>query len=942
MLLVLVVLLFGSPSSVAGQALPQQSDDVFDLAVTKDKTSLSIDDYVQVFVDTTAKVGVADILGGHNHTFIPLANLDTRSSTAALWFRIHLYNSSERELTKLLHLLEYPPAYQLLLVEQDHIVKQVEVTTTLPLAEREHQTYRNLNSVVVPPHVRRTIYLRTQPGWKLTHCCPEVFVLTDPKYSAHERMGRATFQYFYLGIMAIFGLISGLGYLLFRRRELLLLGLLMWSFGLYFLIYTSTHAYIVTGTMWTHRIPLILIVIAAIVGSLSWFVYDYLGLATGAAVPARILRYVSFLVTAIHLLAALVIEQNLAWLPVLNGSLVIWIITVFGLVLAQAHRKQPRARALLISIALLFLGSATWLLELLGWLPNNSIFERGFQLSTIPFAALLFRELFVEFEELRVHGARLRASSDLKSRFFANVTHEFRTPLTLMLGPLRQVKAATQDAEQFALLDLAEQNAERQLALVDQLLALSQFDAACVSLRVRKQDFAAYLRQLTSAYSSHAVQQEISFEQQLGSAPVPLYFNAQQLDQVFHNLLSNAFKFTPAGGRITITLTQNQLYAQVEVSDTGIGIAQDLLPNVFERFTHTTDSAGDTPSTGIGLALVRETVHLHRGKVHVDSRVGEGSTFIIQLPLGHQHLSPTEIEMDTPAQATAPSGIAVLARPNTLLATRPPTRAYGAEDSTLLLVEDNTEMRAFLSLLLAPHYRVKLAVDGAAGLAAALAEPPDLIVSDLMMPALDGYGLCRALKADLRTSHVPVILLTARASSDARVTGLDEGADAYLTKPFIGEELIAQIANLLRTRHLLRARFAGSIVLRPKELAVTSVDQDFLSRALAHVENHLNDPQLSVDHLAKGVLLSRTQLNTKLRALVDQSSNEFIKSVRLQRAAQLLRDRQGDTVAVIAAECGFSSATYFTKLFKAKFGCTPGAYAKDVGAQSRASTTSAG
>ena len=235
-------------------------------------------------------------------------------------------------------------------------------------------------------------------------------------------------------------------------------------------------------------------------------------------------------------------------------------------------------------------------------------------------------------------------------------------------------------------------------------------------------------------------------------------------------------------------------------------------------------------------------------------------------------------------------------------------------------------MRAFIAELLAERYAVTVAEDGARGIRQALAAPPDLIVSDLMMPGQDGFAVCRALRADLRTSHVPIVLLTARTATEARVTGLDEGADDYLTKPFDARELLARCDNLLRSRRLLRERFAASIQVAPTEIAVTTVDRDFLARALAHVEAHLTDAQLSVDHLAAGLHTSRTQLNVKLRALVNQSSNQFIQSVRLQRAAQLLRD--GDaTVREVAFASGFSSASYFTKVFKAEYAVTPSQYA---------------
>ena len=418
--------------------------------------------------------------------------------------------------------------------------------------------------------------------------------------------------------------------------------------------------------------------------------------------------------------------------------------------------------------------------------------------------------------------------------------------------------------------------------------------------------------------------------------------------------------------------------AEIVVSDTGAGIARDQLPHIFNRF-YQSDAGRSREGIGVGLALVKELVELHGGTIEVESAEGAGTMFIVRLPKGRAHLTADQI-ISTPASTLRPASAAldsvdggdittVAAVPTvpavpTMTDVRGVTGtatdiggssgsggasgvsgAVGAssadaltfdslasplehdqvgldDERTVLIVEDHAEVRAFLRDHLQPHYRVIEAKDGAEGLSLAVAELPDLVLSDVMMGPVNGYELCKALKTNEKTCHIPVVLLTARAGREDRLLGLDIGADCYLIKPFDPSELLVQVRNLIDQRRMLRERFSSSVVLKPSEMAVMPMDEAFLTRVLAVVERYLSDPEFDVERLGREVGLSRSQLHRKIRALTNQPPTLLIRSIRLQRAAELLRQEAG-SVAEVAYLVGFSSQGYFAKCFREQFGCAP-------------------
>ncbi|MFQ5639709.1 MAG: two-component regulator propeller domain-containing protein [bacterium] len=545
-----------------------------------------------------------------------------------------------------------------------------------------------------------------------------------------------------------------------------------------------------------------------------------------------------------------------------------------------------------------------------------------------------------------VRSEKLKELDTLKSQFFANISHEFRTPLTLILGPIEQITAKIKEGELKQTLGIVQRNARRLLRLINQLLDLSRLESGKMQLRAAPGDIVGFLKGLTMTFASLAERQLIGLQFYAEEEELELYFDRDKVEKIFTNLLSNAFKFTPAGGEIEVTVGQSTTrpgYAwrqgapvsrvvTITVVDTGIGIAADRLPNIFDRFYQVDGShIREHEGSGIGLALVKELIEIHTGSISVTSEEGKGTTFTITLPMGKKHFKPEEIVATsvtvTPVQADFDlHSFESLKDTEAVVELEP----YGAElddDNIVLVVEDHADFRTYLREYLEPPYKVIEAKDGTEGLQCALDVIPDLVISDVMMPKMNGYDLCTALKTDERSSHIPVILLTAKASDEDKVEGLETGADDYLRKPFDAKELVARVKNLITLREKLRQRFIKEVVLKPSEIAVTPADEVFVKKVLAVVEEYLADEEFNVEVLQRKVGMSRTQLHRKLKALTNQSTTEFIRSIRLQRGADLLQQKAG-SIAEIAYMVGFSSQAYFTRCFQQQFGMTPKTFAK--------------
>jgi len=566
---------------------------------------------------------------------------------------------------------------------------------------------------------------------------------------------------------------------------------------------------------------------------------------------------------------------------------------------------------------------------------------------------------------------KLKEMDQIKSRFFANISHEFRTPLSLIMGPLDNLRSGI-DPSQVKQIDMAYRNAQRLLGLINQLLDLSKFESGKMRLHIEQGDLVLFFKILLEPFIDAADRYELNIGFHTNEDSIPLYFDADKLQKIVGNLLANAIKFTPQGGQISVTLKSEandtgaqcdtgegndtagshqvvqtvKVYPQGKVTiiikDTGMGIPSGQLPHIFDRF-YQADSAHERrrKGSGIGLALVKELVELHQGEISVESIEGQGSEFKVILPLGNSHLTAADMApqpgdrqdfQDEKADAAA-----------SLAALEPlegeqdvevnngnfADEASAAQEKSLknivLVVEDSADLRTYIRQALEPEYEVVEASNGKQGVDKAGVIIPDLIISDIMMPEMDGYELCRTIKSTLSTSHIPVVLLTAKTSDESILHGLELGADDYVTKPFNTRLLCARIKNLIELRRRMQLDIHREMTLQPGQLNMSKMDSEFLNDLQQVIEKNLSDPDFNVEAMSRRLYISRTTLYRKVQALCGESPTDFIRIYRLKRAAQLLKNRFG-SVTEVAFEVGFSSRAYFTKCFKDQFQRLPSDY----------------
>jgi signal transduction histidine kinase/DNA-binding response OmpR family regulator/ligand-binding sensor domain-containing protein len=598
------------------------------------------------------------------------------------------------------------------------------------------------------------------------------------------------------------------------------------------------------------------------------------------------------------------------------------------------------------------------------------------------------QRLKLDLEAEHLHAEKLTELDKMKSRFFANISHEFRTPLTLILGPLQSIRAKIADVQITKDMDIMDRNARRLQTLIDQLLNLSKLESGKMKLLAREENLVSLVRLFIQSFESYAAQRDIRLKFSCKEDVINTFVDREKIEKILNNLLSNAFKFTAGGGEIEVEVaswkteesnpqslvsstqttvsrpqsaSDNKMSANqnlktvdcrlpivdgqlktvapkgrwvlIRVSDNGSGIAPEKLPHIFERFYQAGDAySKDQEGSGIGLALVKELVKVHYGEIAVESLRGKGTIFTILMPLGKEHLKPDEIFETKGSAGRKPAE----GKPDL-----PPWAVQdvlssdtGIDDELenmltpiVLIVDDNADLRAYIRGFLDGDYHVVEAEDGVNGLAKATKFIPDLIISDVMMPNMDGYQFCHRLKTSELTNHIPVILLTARASFESKIEGLETGADDFITKPFEPQELQVRVKNLILQRLLLRERYKKEADPEkfPASPALSPIDQKFLDRAKRAVAQRMSDPEFNVEGLAVEVGVSRVQLHRKLKAVIDQPASEFIRSLRLVHGAELLLQDAGN-VSEVAYDVGFNNPSYFTSSFSKHFGMSPSEY----------------
>jgi signal transduction histidine kinase/DNA-binding response OmpR family regulator len=528
-------------------------------------------------------------------------------------------------------------------------------------------------------------------------------------------------------------------------------------------------------------------------------------------------------------------------------------------------------------------------------------------------------------EKLEFQAEQLRELDEVKSRFFANISHEFRTPLALIIGPTEQLIQESAEPKIQSSLKLILRNAQNLLGLINQLLEISRIEKGVVKMKFTKGNISKELAFICEMFSSHAIGQGLSLEFVAEEKDITGYFDREKLEKIIFNLISNALKNTEKG-KIEVSLSKSQIAnrIQISVSDSGKGIEKDKLPFIFDRFYMADDEVGNVGS-GIGLAFTKELVEVYKGEISVESKLGEGTVFTLDLPITKEPFDDEEFEIleddhDHDHDHDMPTDYAFESQ--TVNANEEENLSRLKDAKTILLVEDHDDLRKFLETNLCETYNILQAVNGREGIDLACKQLPDMIITDVMMPEVDGIEMSKSLKNNENTSHIPIIMLTAKASEQSKIEGLETQVDDYLTKPFSIKELLVRIKNILAIREKLREKYNRSITVTPSEITTNSIDEQFISRILKVVEENMNDTEFSVEMLCNKAGVSRTTLHKKLKSLLDQSATEFINSIRVKRAAQLIKKKAGN-ISEIAFDVGFNNLSYFTKVFKKHIGVTP-------------------
>jgi signal transduction histidine kinase/AraC-like DNA-binding protein len=550
----------------------------------------------------------------------------------------------------------------------------------------------------------------------------------------------------------------------------------------------------------------------------------------------------------------------------------------------------------------------------------------------------LQREAFEKSKEVEVaqlEKNKLAEMDEMKTRFFTNISHEFRTPLTLIMGPVKKLINKEDTNWKKEELNVIHKSANRLNELVNQLLDLSKLESGKMIVKTRPENIISLLNGFVLSFVPLAERKKIKLKYNASEEEIVAYIDRDKVEKIINNILSNSFKFTAEGGEVevnvsTTTVNISQLnkggtqvrILEIKISDTGIGIPAERIDKIFDRFyqvdgSHTRKQEG----TGIGLSLTKELVELHKGRIEVESVEGRGTSFTIKFPLGNEHLKQERIfeaeeeKEITLSEYTIPESVLNDERIDIGLLTE-------TEKPLMLIVEDNKDVRNYIRGYLEKDFRIIEAVDGEDGLSKSIEQIPDLIISDVMMPKMDGFQLCENLKTDERTSHIPLILLTAKSASEDKIEGLETGADDYIMKPFDAEELQVRIKNLIDQRKKLREHFKRKELFELENIDITPVDKIFMQRMVEVIDKNLSDPAFGVESFASELAVSRSLLLKKLVALIGESPSELIKRVRLSRAAKLIENNAGN-ISEIALEIGFNNPSYFSECFRKQFGESP-------------------
>lgn len=541
------------------------------------------------------------------------------------------------------------------------------------------------------------------------------------------------------------------------------------------------------------------------------------------------------------------------------------------------------------------------------------------------------KEIMEQKNQLVEMTAKAKEATDAKFNFFTNISHEFRTPLTLIIGPLEDCLVSPR--LHFTLknnLQLIHRNTMRLLRLVNQLMDFRKIEESRMRLRVTEQDIIPFVNEIATAFQVLAQKKTIDLKVICKVKSLKVWFDNNMLDKVLFNMLSNAFKFSSENGggiHVTVDVTPDEKMALIKIEDTGVGMSPDEVDQAFNPFYQ-----GNAPAkkgTGLGLALSKELVELHHGKIKLASEKWKGTCFEIFLPLGNEHFSPNEIMTESASAITSYEDIKIYTE-ELENAFPSPVSLDGLENAiasaekkySLLIIEDNADLRRFLHNKLCEEYEIHEADNGKAGLEAAYDIVPDLILCDIILPGHNGLYITETLKQDIRTSHIPLVLLTAKSSIEEQIKGIRLEADAFIVKPFNLEYLLETIRNLLKNRARLRDHYSSELPQEARLNTGKKIDRKFISEFTSIVEGNISNEKFSVEDICREIGVSRVQLYRKVKALLDYNVNDYILTTRMQKAKFLLTS-ENLSISEVACKVGFSSQAYFSTVFKSKFQLTP-------------------
>ena len=582
-----------------------------------------------------------------------------------------------------------------------------------------------------------------------------------------------------------------------------------------------------------------------------------------------------------------------------------------------------------------------------------SIWAKLFYLLLLIAAIMLYlrhRKRQMEDQLILQQHIHAEEMGEAKIKFFMNISHEIRTPLTLIIPPLLSLIKEDKEPHRQGIYEIIRKNSERILHLINQMMDLRKIDKGQMVMRMCKTDMVSFINEEYDLFKQQAIAKSIDFEYQHDCEELPVWIDRNNFDKVIINTLSNAFKFTPTAGHILLSLTHTAHHAYISIKDSGIGIPKDKLETIFQRFYQTpADPSDRNVGTGIGLDLTRSLVELHYGTISARNNEGEkgskfehGSEFIIRIPLGKDHLKPEEIIEEEEMKKEQNNELAEAEQEEQLAESNDqpaetlnnsdttPASAKGAK-AEIVIVEDEEDIQEYLKAQLSSDFKIRTYPNGKVALNEILKNKPDLVISDIMMPEMDGTTLCAKLKSNINTNDVPIILLTAKSREEDQLEGLQTGADAYILKPFNMDILHRNIINLLTVRRTLRNKFTGneSQNHQVEQIEMQTPDNSLMQRVMEVINENINDSDLSVDMIAQKVGISRVHLHRKMKELTNQTPHSFIRNIRLQQAAKLLKDGKQSITEVMYA-CGFSNSASFSTMFKNLYGCSPREYMQNA------------